>query len=78
MIFVRVIGLENSLRVISGDNIWYLMIINDNKSDSYYHLLSFVIIYFATQVATLDHIQGSVFDVCVPGCPASTIVFERR
>ena len=71
MIMVRVIGLENSLRVQTGANTRKYMQVNANKSDSYLHL-------FCDPVVTLDHIQGSVFDVCVPGCPASTIVFERR
>ena len=78
MIMVRVIGLENSLRVQTGANTRKYMQVNANKSDSYLHLFAWVCIYFATQVATLDHIQGSVLDVCVPGCPASTMVFERR
>ena len=71
---VRVIGLENSRQVQTGANIRKYMQVNANKNDSYLHLFAWVCIYFAT----LDHIQGSVFNVCVPGCPASTIVFEHR
>ena len=77
-ILVRVIGLENSLRVQTNANTRKYMQVNANKSDSYLHLFAWVCIYFAVVLRWSHHLEGSVFDVCVPGCPASTIVFERR
>ena len=38
-VLVRVIGLENSLRVQTGANIRKYMQVNANKSDSYLHLV---------------------------------------
>ena len=78
MIVVRVIGLENSLQVQTGANTHKYMQVNSNKSDSYLHLFAWVCIYFVPNLCQSHHIEGSVFDVCVPGCRASTILFERR
>ena len=39
-VLVRVIGLENSLRVQTGANIRKYMQVNANKSDSYLHLVA--------------------------------------
>ena len=39
-ILVRVIGLENSLRVQTGANTRKYMQVNANKSDSYLHLVA--------------------------------------
>ena len=78
MIMVRVIGLENSLRVQTGANTRKYMQVNANKSDAYLHLFAWVCIYFVAILWQSHHIKSGVFDVCVPGCPASTIVFEHR
>ena len=44
---VRVIGLENSLRVQTGANTRKYMQVNANKSDPYLHLFAWLCIYFA-------------------------------
>ena len=47
---VRVIGLENSLRVQTSANIRKYMQVNANKSDSYLHLFAWVCIYFVAHL----------------------------
>ena len=49
-VLVRVIGLENSLRVQTGANTRKYMQVNANKSDSYLHLFAWVCIYFVTHL----------------------------
>ena len=58
MIMVRVIGLENSLRVQTGANTRKYMQVNANKVIP-------ICIYFVPNLCQLHHIQGSVFDVWI-------------
>ena len=77
-ILVRVIGLENSLRVQTNANTRKYMQVNANKSDSYLHLFAWVFIYFVPNLCQSHHIEAGIFDVCFPGFLASTIEFQRR
>ena len=58
---VRVIGLENSLRLQTGANTRKYMQANANKSDYYLHIVACICIYFVAILWQSHHIEGGTF-----------------